>query len=119
MDVETLNCGNSLKNNGNNILRSSGIQLNNSWRDITGIGTRFTGLVVITAVRNNMSCGVFAVSKNSDSVGGIVQTLSIQGDYSDSSKRVGLDYVGGELKATKVNEGMYQNYVVSFFGFHP
>ena len=115
MDVETLNCGNSLKNNGNNILRSCGIQLNNSWRGITGI----TGLVVIAAVRNNMSCGVFAVSNNSDSVGGIVQTLSIQGDYSDNSKRVGLDYVGGQLKATKVNEGMYQNYVVSFFGFHP
>ena len=48
VDVETLNFENSLKNNGNKILQSTSIQLNNSWRDIPDIGNRFTGIVVLT-----------------------------------------------------------------------
>ena len=119
MDVGTLDFGNSLKNNGNNILRCSGIQLNNSWRDIGGIGTKFTGIVVITALGNNLSRGTFAVSNSRDGQsGGYVKALSVQGDYSDANKLVGLAYVGGELKATKANEGMYQRYAVCFFGYH-
>ena len=55
VDVEELDCGNSLKNNGNNILRSTTIQLNNSWRDIYGIGNKFTGIVILTASSNNLS----------------------------------------------------------------
>jgi len=33
------------------------------------------------------------VSNNSNSVGGHINELSIQGDYSDANKRVGLRYV--------------------------
>ena len=119
VDVGTLDFENSLKNNDNKILRCTGIQLNNSWRDIGGIGTKFTGIVVITALGNNLSCGTFAVSNSRDGQGGgYVKALSVQGDYSDSNKFVGLAYVGGELKATKANEGMYQRYAVCFFGYH-
>ena len=39
-------------------------------------------------------------------------------DDSDSTKRVKLGYVSGELKATKDNEGGYQIYNVSYFGCH-
>jgi hypothetical protein len=118
VDVETLDCGNSLKNNGNNILRSTTIQLNNSWRDILGIGNKFTGIVILTASSNNLSCGTFVVSKSSMNQGGSVTSLSVQSDDSDSSKIVRLGYVGGQLKATTYNEGMYQIYNVSFFGYH-
>jgi len=119
VDVEFLDCGNSLKNNGNNILQSTTIQLNNSWREIYGIGTKFTGLVVLTAASDNLSCGTFAVSNSSvANNSGSVTELSVQSDFYNSSKKVRLDYVGGELKATKDNEGMYQIYNVSFFGNH-
>ena len=115
VDVETLDCG-TLKNNGNKILQSTSIQLNNSWRDIPDIGNIFTGIVVLTS--DNLSCGTFAVSNSSSSQGGSVTELSVQSDDSDSTKRVKLGYVGGILKATKENEGMYQIYNVSYFGFH-
>jgi len=119
VDVETLNFENSLKNNGNKILQSTSIQLNNGWRDIPDIGNRFTGIVVLTPENDNLSCGTFAVSNSSSTNNsGLVTELSVQGDFLDSSKRVKLGYVGGELKATKENEGMYQIYNVSYFGFH-
>ena len=118
MDVEILDCGNSSKNNGNNVLSSTTIQLNNSWRDIYGIGNKFTGIVILTASSNNLSCGTFAVSNSSTSQGGSATSLSVQSDDSDSSKIVRLGYVGGQLKATKDNEGMYQSYNVSFSGYH-
>jgi hypothetical protein len=120
VDLEFLNCANSLKNNGNKILQSTTIQLNNSWRDIPGICNRFTGIVILTSASDNLSCGTFAVSNSSTTNNsGLVTELSVQGDFLDSSKRVRLGYVGGELKATKDNEGMYQIYNVSYFGYHP
>ena len=118
VDVETLNFENSLKNNGNKILQSTSIQLNSSWRDIPDIGNRFTGIVTLTSASDNLSCGTFAVSNSSSSQGGSVTALSVQSDDSDSSKIVRLGYVGGQLKAAKDNEGMYQIYNVSFFGYH-
>jgi len=120
VDVEFLDCGNSLKNNGNEILQSTTIQLNNGWRDIPGIGNIFTGIVVLTAALDNLSCGTFAVSNNSTTNNtGSVTELSVQSDFNDPSKQVRLGYVGGELKATKDNEGGYQIYSVSYFGYHP
>ena len=93
--------------------------MNNGWRDIPGIGNKFTGIVVLTAASDNLSCGTFAVSNSSTTNNsGLVTELSVHGDFLDSSKRVRLGYVGGELKATKDNEGGYQIYHVSFFGFH-
>jgi len=119
VDVETLNFENSLKNNGNKILQSTSMQLNSTWRDIPDIGNRFTGLVTLTPQNDNLSCGTFAVSNSSTTNNsGMVNELSVQGDFYDSSKRVRLGYVGGELKATKDNEGGYQIYNVSNFGFH-
>jgi len=119
VDVETLNFENSLKNNGNKILQSTSIQLNSTWRDIPDIGNRFTGIVTLTPQNDNLSCGTFAVSNSSTTNNsGMVNELSVQGDDSDSTKRVKLGYVGGELKATKDNEGGYQIYNVSYFGFH-
>ena len=118
VDVETLNFENSLKNNGNKILQSTSMQLNSTWRDIPDIGNRFTGIVTLTPQNDNLSCGTFAVSNSSSSQGGSVNELSVQSDDSDSTKRVKLGYVSGELKATKDNEGGYQIYNVSYFGFH-
>ena len=119
VDVETLNFENSLKNNGNKILQSTSMQLNSSWRDIPDIGNRFTGIVTLTPQNDNLSCGTFAVSNSSTTNNsGLVNELSVQGDDSDSTKRVRLGYVGGILKATKDNEGGYQIYNVSYFGFH-
>jgi len=118
VDVETLNFENSLKNDGNKILQSTSIQLNSTWRDIPDIGNRFTGIVTLTPQNDNLSCGTFAVSNSSSSQGGSVTELSVQSDDSDSTKRVKLGYVSGELKATKDNEGGYQIYNVSYFGFH-
>ena len=119
VDVETLNFENSLKNNGNKILQSTSMQLNSTWRDIPDIGNRFTGIVTLTPQNDNLSCGTFAVSNSSSTNNsGMVNELSVQGDDSDSSNRVRLGYVGGELKATKDNEGGYQIYNVSYFGFH-
>ena len=119
VDVETLNFENSLKDNGNKILQSTSMQLNSSWRDIPDIGNRFTGIVTLTPQNDNLSCGTFAVSNSSSTNNsGMVNELSVQGDFYDSSKRVRLGYVGGELKATKDNEGGYQIYNVSYFGFH-
>jgi hypothetical protein len=118
VDVETIDCE-YFKNNGNNILQSTTISLNNGWSDIYGIGNRFTGLVVLTPEDDNLSCGTFAVSNSSSTNNsGMVNELSVQGDFYDSNKRVRLDYVGGILKATKDNEGGYQRYNVSYFGFH-
>jgi hypothetical protein len=118
VDVETIDCE-YFKNNGNNILQSTTISLNNGWSDIYGIGNRFTGLVVLTPEDDNLSCGTFAVSNSSSTNNsGMVNELSVQGDFYDSNKRIRLDYVGGELKATKDNEGGYQRYNVSYFGFH-
>ena len=106
--------------NGNKILQSTSIQLNNGWRDIPDIGNRFTGIVILTSASDNLSCGTFAVSNSSTTNNsGLVTELSVQGDFLDSSKRVRLGYVGGILKATKDNEGMYQIYSVSYFGYHP
>jgi len=119
VDVETLNFENSLKNNGNKILQSTSMQLNSSWRDIPDIGNRFTGIVTLTPEEDNLSCGTFAVSNSSSTNNsGLVSDLSVQSDFYDSSKTVRLGYVGGELKATKDNEGYYQRYNVSYFGFH-
>jgi len=94
VDVETLDCGN-FKNDGNNILQSTTIQLINGWRDIYGIGNRFTGLVVLTAASDNLSCGAFAVSNSSTSQGGSATALSVQSHDSDSTKKVRLGYVNG------------------------
>jgi hypothetical protein len=119
VDVETLNFENSLKNNGNKILQSTSIQLNSTWRDIPDIGNRFTGIVTLTPQNDNLSCGTFAVSNSSTTNNsGMVNELSVQGDFYDSTKRVRLGYVSGILKATKDNEGGYQIYNVSYFGFH-
>ena len=119
VDVETLKFENSLKNNGNKILQSTSIQLNSTWRDIPDIGNRFTGIVTLTPQNDNLSCGTFAVSNSSSTNNsGMVNELSVQGDFYDSTKRVRLGYVSGELKATKDNEGGYQMYNVSYFGFH-
>jgi len=119
VDVETLNFENSLKNNGNKILQSTSMQLNSSWRDIPDIGNRFTGIVTLTPQNDNLSCGTFAVSNSSTTNNsGMVNELSVQGDFYDSTKRVRLGYVSGILKATKDNEGGYQIYNVSYFGFH-
>ena len=118
VDVGSFNCGNSLKNNGYTTLRSNGIQLINFDRDIPEIGRKFTGIVILSALGNDLSSGVFAVSNNSNSVVGHIKVLSIQGDYSDSNKRFGLKYVNGTLMATKYNTDKYQRYVVSFFGYH-
>ena len=117
IDCTTLNCT-TFKNNGYKILQSTFIQLNNGWRDITGIGNRFAGIVVLTSESDNLSCGTFVVSNTSSSQAGSVTPLSVQGDDSDSSKKVALGYVDGVLKATKTNQGLYQNYRVSCFGFH-
>ena len=96
VDVETLNFDNSLKNNGNKILQSTSMQLNSTWRDIPDIGNRFTGLVTLTPENDNLSCGTFAVSNSSTTNNsGLVTELSVQGDDSDSTKRVRLGYVGG------------------------
>ena len=114
----TFNCGNSLKNNGYTTLRSNGIQLNYFDREIPEIGRKFTGIIVLSALGNDKSSGVFSVANNSYSVGGVIKTLSIQSDYSDGKRNVGLKYVNGELKATKYNTGNYERYAVSFFGYH-
>jgi hypothetical protein len=115
----SFSCGNSLRNNGFRTLRTDGIQLNYHERDIPEIGRKFTGIVVLSALGNDHSSGVFAVSNNSNSVGGYINELTIQGDYSDHNKRVGLRYVDGTLMATKYNTPNYQRYTVSYFGFHP
>jgi len=115
----SFSCGNSLRNNGYRTLRTNGIQLNYYNRDIVEIGRKFTGIVVLSALGNDHSSGVFAVSNNSNSVGGYINELTIQGDYSDANKRVGRKYVNGTLMATKYNTPNYQRYTVSFFGFHP
>jgi len=118
VDVETIDCE-YFKNNGNNILQSTTISLNNGWRDIYGICNRFTGLVVLTPEEDNLSCGTFAVSNSSSTNNsGLVTELSVQSDFYDSSKKVRLGYAGGELKVTKDNEGYYQRYNVSYFGYH-
>jgi len=116
---DSFSCGNSLRNNGYRTLRTNGIQLINFDRDIVQIGRKFTGIVVLSALGNDLSSGVFAVSNNSNSVGGAVNELSIQGDYFDANKRVGLRYINGTLKAIKYNTNTYQRYAVSFFGYHP
>jgi len=117
VDVGTLDCS-TLKRNGFNILQSIRIQLNYTWRDIPGIGNKFTGIVVLTSALDNLSCGTFVVSNSSSSQGGSATALSVQSDDSDSAKKVRLGYVNGVLKATKENEGYYQIYHVSFFGYH-
>jgi len=114
----TFSCGNSLKVNGFRTLRSNGIQLNYYERYITEIGRKCTGIIVLSALENDHSSGVFAVSNNSNSVGGDIKELSIQGDYSDSNKRVGLRYVYRTLKATKYNTPNYKRYSISVFGYH-
>ena len=98
----TVSCGNSLKVNGYRTLRSNGIQLNYYERDITEIGRKFTGIIVLSALGNDLSSGVFAVSNNSNSVGGDIKELSIQGDYSDSNKRVGFRYVLWNFKGNQI-----------------
>jgi len=115
----SFSCGNSLRNNGYRTLRTNGIQLNYFERDIVEIGRKFTGIVVLSALGNDHSAGVIAVSNNSNSVGGDIKELSIQGDYSDYNKRVALRYVNGTLMATKYNTPNDQRYTVSFFGYHP
>jgi len=112
-------CGRSLINNGYRTLRTNGIQLNWNNCAIDEIGRKFTGVVVISALGNDHSSGVFAVSNNSNSVGGHIRELSIQGDYSDSNTRVGLRYINGTLMAIKYNTPNTQRYTVSFFGYHP
>ena len=85
VDVKTLDCE-SFKNNGNNILQSTTIQLNNGWRDIPDIGNRFTGIVILTSAMDNLSCGTFAVSNSSTTNNsGLVTELSVQSDFYDSS----------------------------------
>ena len=84
VDVGTLNFDNSLKNNGNK-LQSTSMQLNSTWRDIPDIGNRFTGIVVLRAENDNLSCGTFAVSNSSSTNNsGLVTELSVQGDFLDS-----------------------------------
>jgi hypothetical protein len=112
-------CGSSIRMRGYRTLRTNGIQLNWNNCNIDGIGRKFTGIVVLSALGNDHSSGVFAVSNNSNSVGGHINDLSIQGDYSDANKRVGLRYINGTLMAIKYNTRTYQRYTVSFFGFHP
>jgi hypothetical protein len=73
----------------------------------------------LTSASGNLSCGTFAVSNSSTTNNsGLVTELSVQSDFYDYSKKVRLGYVGGELKATKDNEGGYQIYHVSLFGNH-
>jgi hypothetical protein len=116
---DSFSWGNSLRMCGFRTLRTNGFQLNYFERDIDEIGRKFTGIVVLSALGNDHSSGVFAVSNNSNSVGGYINELTIQGDYSDANKRVGRKYVNGTLMATKYNTPNYQRYTVSFFGFHP
>ena len=66
----TVSCGNSLRMRGFRTLRTNGIQLNYFERDNDEIGRKFTGIVVLSALSNDHSSGVFAVSNNSNSVGG-------------------------------------------------
>ena len=114
-----LNCHQSLKNNGYNTFRSGFHQLNNSWRDIEGTGRKFTGIVVISAMGNDLSSGVFAVSNNSNSVNGLVNTLTVQGDYYDANRKVAVGFNGGVLQAVRYNDGYdKKNYIISFFGYH-
>ena len=112
------NCNHSLQNNGYNTTRSGFHQLNNTWRDIEGIGRKFTGIVVISAMGNDLSSGVFAVANNSNSVNGVVKNLSVQGDYYDDSIRVAVGFNGGVLQAIRYKDGYYKKYIISFFGFH-
>ena len=114
----TVSCGNSLRMRGFRTLRTNGIQLNYFERDIDEIGRKFTGIDVLSALSNDHSSGVFAVSNNSNSVGGHIYDPSVQGDYSDANNRVALRYVNGTLMATKYNTPNYQRYTVSFFGYH-
>jgi hypothetical protein len=112
-------CGRSLINNGYKTLRTNAFDLNWDRTGIDQIGRKFTGIVVISALGNDMSSGVWAVSNNSNSVGGKIYLLSIEGDYSDGNKQVGLTYYYGTLMAYKSGTPNKQRYTVSFFGYHP
>ena len=112
-------CGRSLINNGYKTLTTNAFDLNWDRTGIDQIGRKFTGIVVISALGNDMSSGVWAVSNNSNSVGGKIYLLSIEGDYSDGNKQVGLTYYYGTLMAYKTGTPNRQRYTVSFFGYHP
>ena len=112
-------CGRSLINNGYKTLTTNAFDLNWDRTGIDQIGRKFTGIVVISALGNDMSSGVWAVSNNSNSVGGKIDLLSIEGDYSDGNKKVGLTYYYGTLMAYKTGTPNRQRYTVSFFGYHP
>jgi len=112
-------CGRSLINNGYRTLRTNAIDLNRDLTSIDEIGRKFTGIVVISALGNDMSSGVGAVSNNSNSVGGQLNLLSIEGDYSDGNRQVQLTYHYGTLMAYKRYTNTRQRYTVSFFGYHP
>ncbi len=111
-------CGRSLINNGYRTLRTNGFELHQNLTNIDQIGRKFTGIVVISALGNDQSSAVFAVSNNSNSVSGQVNLLSVEGDYSDKNKQVRLTYYYGELRVFKNNTPNKQRYAVSYFGYH-
>ena len=67
---------------------------------------------------NDLSSGVFAVSNNSNSVNGLVNSLTVQGDYYDENIKVAVGFNNGVLQAIRFKDGYYKNYIISFFGFH-
>ena len=113
-----LRCGRSLINNGYRTLRTVEIYIDQNIRPIEEIGRKFSGIIVVSALGNDMSSGVWAVSNNSNSVGGQANLLSIEGDYSDKNKQVRLTYYYGELRVFKNNTPNKQRYAVSYFGYH-
>jgi hypothetical protein len=113
-----LRCGRSLINNGYKTLRTVEIYIDQNLRSIEEIGRKFTGIVVISAIGNDLSSAVFAVSNNSNSVNGEWHLLSVQGDYYDGNKQVRLTYQSGELKVYKNGTKSTQRYAVSYFGYH-
>ena len=112
-------CGRSLINNGYRTLRTNAIDLDSNLTNIPEIGRKFTGIVVISALGNDQSSAVFAVSNNSNSVNGDWTLLSVQGDYYDANRQVRLAFQYGELKAYKNGTKNKQRYTISFFGYHP
>ena len=101
------------------LCKANAIELDSNLRNIPEIGRKFTGIVVISALGNDQSSAVFAVSNNSNSVNGDWKLLSVQGDYYNAHTQVRVTYSNGTLMAYKNNTPNKQRYTVSYFGYHP
>ena len=117
VDVGTIDCE-TFKNNGYKILDVIFMQLNYDWHVVPDIGNRFTGLVTVTSELDNLSCGTFVISNTNSSQGGIITELYVKPDDADANIKVRLQYFSNVLKITKNNDGYYQKYRVTCFGFH-